>query len=162
MGVSEAEPNAREPDRRKLRWLVIGFVCYFLFMVYALPQASALPPQIFALCGILNFAIIGTFVFSIRKVYLRMKGLTLPKGVAVDEATTKLRKDFDRRRLKWLWMGAGLYSLIFLNGIRFGFANFGRLPLLGIVLAEALNGSILTVFVVEIRKVYHRRESGRP
>ncbi len=156
------EINPKEPDRRKLRWLVIGFVCYFLFMVYALPHASRLPYQIFALCGVLNFAIILAFVFSIRKVYLRMKGLTLLEGVEVDETTAKLRRDFDRRRLKLLWMGAGLYSLIFLNGLRLGFAYVGRLPLLVIVFAEALNGSILTVFVFEIRKVYHRLESSEP
>ncbi len=137
------------------------FVCYFLFMVYALRYATVVPYQILGLCAILNAAIILIFVFSIRKVYLRMKGLTVLKGVEVDETAAKLRMDFDRRRLKWLWMGAGLYSLIFLNGIRFGFANVGRLPLLGIICAEALNGSILTVFVLEIRKVYHRLESGK-
>jgi hypothetical protein len=159
--ASELETTPKEPYRQKLRWLIISFVCYFLFMVYALPRAAVLPYQIFALCGVLNFAIIAAFVFSIRKVYLRMKGLTLAAGVAVDESTTKLRMDFDRRRLKWLWMGAGLYSLIFLNGIRFGFANVGRLPLLVIIFAEALNGSILAVFVLEIRKVRHRLESGK-
>ena len=143
-----------------MRWLIIGFVCYFLFMVYALPPASVLPYQIFALCGVLNFAIMGAFVFSIRKVYLRMKGLTLPAGVEVDESTAKLRMEFDRRRLKWLWMGAGLYSLIFLNGLRLGFVLRSELPLLAIFLAEVLNGSILAVFVLEIRKEYHQLESG--
>ena len=101
----------------------------------------------------------GAFVFSIRKVYLRVKGLTLPAGVEVDESTAKLRMEFDRRRLKWLWLGAGLYSLIFLNGLRLGFALRSELPLLAIFLAEVLNGSILAVFVLEIRKVYHRLES---
>ncbi len=142
-----------------MRWLVIGFVCYFLFIVYALPRASVLPYQTFMLCSVLNFAIMGAFVFSIRKVYLRVKGLTLPAGVEVDESTAKLRMEFDRRRLKWLWLGAGLYSLIFLNGLRLGFALRSELPLLAIFLAEVLNGSILAVFVLEIRKVYHRLES---
>ena len=129
------EINPKEQDRRKLKWLSINFVCYFLVMVYALPHAALLPPRIFVLCGVLNFAIIGAFVFSIRKVYLRMKGLTLPAGVEVDENTAKLRMEFDRRRLKWLGMGAGLYSLI-------------------------SSMEILAVFVLEIRKVYHRLESG--
>jgi uncharacterized integral membrane protein len=101
-------------------------------------------------------------VFGIKRVYLRMKGLTLPEGVEVDETTAKLRMDFDRRRLKWLWIGAGLYSLIFLNGIRFGFTNVSSLPLVVIVFAEALNGTILTVIVLEIRKVHRRLESGQP
>jgi len=131
-------------------------------MVYALPHASALPYQIFALCGVLNFAIIGVFVFSIRKVYLRMKGLTLPTGVEVDEVTAKLRMDFDRRRLKWLCMGAGLYSLIFLNGLRLGFAYVGRLPLAVIVFGEVFNASILTVFLLEIRIVYRQLENCKP
>ncbi|HEY6265956.1 MAG TPA: hypothetical protein VIW93_14235 [Candidatus Acidoferrum sp.] len=154
--------NPKEPDRRKFRWLIMGFVCYFLFMVYALPRATLLPPRIFALCGILNFALIGAFVFDIKRVYLRMKGLTLPEGVEVDETTAKLRMDFDRRRLKWLWIGAGLYSLIFLNGIRFGFTNVSSLPLVVIVFAETVNGTILTVIVLEIRKVHRRLESGQP
>jgi len=154
--------NSREPDRRKLRWLIIGFFCYFLLMVYALPRASVLPYQIFALFGLLNFTIIGSFVFGIRKVHLRMKGLTLSEGVEIDETTAKLRLDFDRRRLKGLWIGAVLYSLIFLNGLRLGFAYVGRLPLVAIVFGEIFNASILTVFLLEIRKVYRRFENGKP
>jgi hypothetical protein len=70
----------KELDRRRLRWLILGFVCYFFVMVYAIPRATLLPPRIFALCGVLNFAVMGAFVFSIRKIYLRMKGLTLTAG----------------------------------------------------------------------------------
>src|SRR5260370_191940 len=95
----KVEMNPREPDRRKLRWLIITFFCYFLLMVYALPRASVLPYQIFALFGLLNFAILGFFVFGIRKVYLRMKGLTLSEGFEVDETTAKLRLHFDTTRL---------------------------------------------------------------
>ena len=153
------DTNPREPDRRKLRWLVVGFVCHFFLMVYALPHASVLPYQIFVLCGLLNFIIIGTFVFAIRRVYLRMKGLTVPKRAEVDEITAKRRMDFDRRRLKWLWMGAGLYSLIFLNGLRLGLAYAGRLPLLVIFFAEVLNGTILATFLLSIREIYRRMES---
>lgn len=128
-------------------------------MVYALPHASVLPYQIFALCGLLNLVIIGAFVFGIRKVYLRMKGLTLPEADNVDEITAKRRRGFDRRRLKWLWMGAGLYSLIFLNAVRFGFAYADRLPLLVIIFAEVLNGTILATFLLSIREIHRSRES---
>ncbi len=131
-------------------------------MVYTLPRAASLPPRIFALLGVLNFAIIGALVFSIRRVYLRMKGLTLSEGVEVDETTAKLRRDLDQRRLKGLWIGAGLYSLIFLNGLRLGFAYADRLPLVVIVCGEIFNGSILAVFLLEIRKAYQRLESGKP
>jgi len=154
------ETNPREPDRRKLRWLVIGFICYYFLLLYAFRYARALPYQVVVLSAVLNFAIMGAFILSIRKVYLRINGLTLPKGVEVDEATAKLRLDFDRRRLKWLWVGAGLYSLTFLNGLRLGLVYAGRLSLLGIILAEAFNGLILAVFILEIRKVYQRLESG--
>jgi hypothetical protein len=142
-----------------LTWFIVGFVCYFLLMVYALPHASVLPYQIFALCGLLNLVIIGAFVFGIRKVYLRMKGLTLPEADNVDEITAKRRRGFDRRRLKWLWMGAGLYSLIFLNAVRFGFAYADRLPLLVIIFAEVLNGTILATFLLSIREIHRSRES---
>jgi hypothetical protein len=64
--------------------------------------------------------------------------------------------DADRRRLKWLWIGVGLYSLIFVNGLRLGLANVGELPLVGIVLAEVLNGAILVTFILTLRKVYKR------
>jgi uncharacterized integral membrane protein len=155
----EAGLSPNESDRRKMRWLVIGFGCYFLLAVFALPRASALPYQIFALCGVPNFAIMGAFIFSIRKAYLTMKGLQLPASIEVDESTTKLRMDFDRRRLKGLWIGVALYSLIFLNGLRLGLAYVDRLPLVVIVLGEILNGSILTAFILEIRKVNRRLES---
>ena len=146
------------PDRRKLTWLIVGFVCYFAVIVYALPKTSILPYQLLALCGLLNFAIIGAFVFGIRRVYFRMKGLTVPKGIEVDEATLKRRRDFDQRRLKLAWIGAAVYSLIFLNGLRLGFAYAGQVPALVIVLGELLNGAILTVIVLEIRKIYRARQ----
>ena len=62
----------------------------------------------------------------------------------------------DRRRLKLLWIGAGLYSLIFLNGLRLGLEKAGELPLVGIILAETLNGAILATFIFTLRKVYKR------
>jgi uncharacterized membrane protein YedE/YeeE len=63
----EVELNPKEADRQKLRWLIIAFVGYFLFVLYALPRAAVLPYQVFALLGVLNFAAMLAFVFSIRK-----------------------------------------------------------------------------------------------
>ena len=62
----------------------------------------------------------------------------------------------DRRRLKLLWIGAGLYSLIFLNGLRLGLENAGELPLVSIILGEVLNGTILATIIFTLRKVYKR------
>jgi uncharacterized integral membrane protein len=64
--------------------------------------------------------------------------------------------EVDRRRLKWLWIGAGTYSLIFLNGLRLGLANASEFPLVVIILAEVLNGAILTTIILTLRKVYKR------
>ncbi len=64
--------------------------------------------------------------------------------------------DDDRRRLKLLWIGTGLYSLIFLNGLRLGLENAGELPLAAIIFAELLNGAILATFILTLRKVYKR------
>jgi hypothetical protein len=70
--------------------------------------------------------------------------------------------EVDRRRIKGLWIGAGLYSLIFLNGLRLGLASVGKLPLEAIVLAEVLNGAILTTFILALRNVYRRiRQAAR-
>jgi hypothetical protein len=90
--------------------------------------------------------------------------VVLRKKIVGDTAPQDLEKqrhsaadiEVDRRRLKLLWIGAGLYSLIFLNGLRLGLANAGELPLAGIVFAELLNGAILTTFILTLRKVYKR------
>jgi hypothetical protein len=62
----------------------------------------------------------------------------------------------DRRRLKLLWIGVGTYSFIFLNGLRLGLENASELPLVGIILAEVLNGAILATIILTLRKVYKR------
>jgi len=64
--------------------------------------------------------------------------------------------EVDRRRLKLLWIGAGIYSLIFLNGIRLGFVNAGELPPVVVVLAEVVNAAILATVILTLRKVYKR------
>jgi hypothetical protein len=60
--------------------------------------------------------------------------------------------DADRRRIRMLSVGGGLYFLILLNGLRY----FGHLPSQIVILGAALNGMIFTVFVVTIRKVHKR------
>jgi hypothetical protein len=65
-----------------------------------------------------------------------------------------LPQDLDRRKLKWLWTGAGLSFLIFLNGVRLGLENKGEVPLASIIVGEVLNGAILLAFILTLRKVY--------
>jgi len=125
-------------------------------MLYAFRYASTVPYQMFAIAGFLNMAIILTFVFAIRLVYIRMQGKASAEQIQVSETQSQQSIDSDRRRLKGLWIGVGLYSLIFLNGIRLGFAYAGKLPLVTIILGEALNGAILATFIVTLRKVQKR------
>ena len=60
------------------------------------------------------------------------------------------------RNLKWLWLGVGLYTLIFLNGLRLGFANAGEVPLVGVIVGEVINGAILTTLILALRRAYKR------
>jgi hypothetical protein len=60
--------------------------------------------------------------------------------------------DADRRKLRVLWVGAGLYFLIFLNGLRY----FSQLPYQIVILGAALNAAIFTAIIVSLRKVYKR------
>jgi hypothetical protein len=55
--------------------------------------------------------------------------------------------DADRRKLRVLWIGAGLYFLILLNGLRF----FSQLPY-----QIVINAMIFTAMFVNIRRVHKR------
>jgi len=118
-------PNSQRADRKKLTWLSIGFVSYFCVMLYAFRYASTVPYEVFALCGVLNMAILLAFVFTIRRVHKRMQGEGRAEQSQVSQSQQSI--DSDRRRLKGLWIGVGLYSLIFLNGLRLGFAYAGSI-----------------------------------
>jgi hypothetical protein len=66
--------------------------------------------------------------------------------------------DADRRQIRMLWVGGGIYFLILLNGLRY----FGHLPYQIVILGAALNAMIFAVFVVTIRKVHKRmRNEGK-
>ena len=56
--------------------------------------------------------------------------------------------DSDGRNVKWLWLGVGLYSLIFLNGLRLGLVNADEIALVSIVVGEVVNGAILTILIL--------------
>src|SRR5262245_53576609 len=59
------------------------------------------------------------------------------------------------RNVKWLWLGVGLYTLIFLNGLRLGFANAGEVPLAGMIAGDE---AILITFIRALRRAYKRIE----
>jgi len=64
--------------------------------------------------------------------------------------------DSDRRNLKRLWFGVGLYTLIFLNGLRIGLENAGEGPFISIFVGEVVNGAILAALVLALRRTYMR------
>jgi hypothetical protein len=64
--------------------------------------------------------------------------------------------DADRRKLRILWIGAGTYSLILLNGLRF----FEELPYQVVLFGTAVNAALLIAFIMTIKKVSKRIRVG--
>ena len=68
--LSPAQTVATEHRPRNVRSLWIGAGLYFTAMLVAIQYAARIPPQFLAPVGILNMAIILTFVLKLRKAYL--------------------------------------------------------------------------------------------
>jgi len=64
--------DSPKPQSAQALWL--GASAYFVAMVIAIQYVSKIPYQIAVLGGILNMAIIFTFVFKLRKAYLKPRG----------------------------------------------------------------------------------------
>jgi hypothetical protein len=62
-----------DSDRKRTRALWLGAGLYFVGMMIAVQYAWKLPPQYLAPAGILNMAIVLTFVVKLRKTYLPKK-----------------------------------------------------------------------------------------
>ena len=62
-----------DAHRQKIRVLWLGTGLYFIAMLVAFQYATKLPPQFLAPAGILNMAIVLTFVVKLRKAYLPKK-----------------------------------------------------------------------------------------
>lgn len=60
--------------------------------------------------------------------------------------------DGDRRRLRLLWVGAGLYFLFLLNALRY----LSRVPYQTMIVGTAVNLAVLSTFLFEISKVYKK------
>ncbi len=58
----------RRPGNVRSLWIAAGL--YFTAMLVAVQYATRIPPQVLALAGILNMAIILTFVVKLRRAYL--------------------------------------------------------------------------------------------
>ena len=59
-----------DADRKRTRALWLGAGLYFVAMLIAVQYAQKLPPQYLAPAGVLNMAIVMTFVVKLRKAYL--------------------------------------------------------------------------------------------
>jgi uncharacterized membrane protein len=147
-------------NRRKLVGLCVGFFSYLLLMVYMFRFVGTIRYQALVLCGILNMAIVGTFFFAILKEYRGTPGQTYQDTGEMREIGDKSTLEADRRRLPWLWAGAGLYAVIFLSGLRLGLSSVGKVPLPGIILGQIVNVVILATFLITIRKTYKRIRGG--
>ena len=55
---------------KRTRALWLGAGLYFVAMLIAVQYAQKLPPQYLAPAGVLNMAIVMTFVVKLRKAYL--------------------------------------------------------------------------------------------
>ncbi len=62
-----------DADQKSTRVLWLGAGLYFVAMLIAVQYARKLPPQYLAPAGILNMAIVLTFVVKLRKTYLPKK-----------------------------------------------------------------------------------------
>jgi hypothetical protein len=125
----------------------LGFVLFRVFTFHRHPF-----PSWFLYVGPCYF--FGSIALA---VVLRKRLVAITPSQGTERGTPSATDiDVDRRRLKGLWIGVGIYSLIFLNGLRLGLAYLGELPIVVIILAEALNAAILATFVLSLRKVYTR------
>jgi hypothetical protein len=144
--------DSKKLANRKLRWLWISLILYLLFMFVALHYASTVPYQVLALGGLLNMAILFTFIFAIRRVYLRSRGQIDLESSETGNVTSSSTQKSDRGRLRWLWVGAVIAFLTCLNAIAY-VRELSHQAVTGILILYA---AIATAFVLELRRVYKR------
>jgi beta-lactamase regulating signal transducer with metallopeptidase domain len=92
--------NYKKATNRKLLWLWSSLIVYLLFMFIAWRYALTVPYQVLALGGVINMAILLTFIFAIRRVYVRSRGEADLKSGETREVTSGSKPQSDRRRLR--------------------------------------------------------------
>jgi hypothetical protein len=150
----------QQANRRRLRWLCLGFVLYFCLMMYGERYVRAVPYQIVLVAAVLNMAIILAFVFSIKKAYLSVRSAARLDGVAPSGSESRFPTKDERQRLTALWIGAVLCAVAFIRGLAYFIGNAGRVPFKILIPSEILSGAMLSTFLLEISKVYKKRSSG--
>jgi hypothetical protein len=137
---------------RKLRWLWVALATYLACVTPALYYATSVPHWVFVLASVSNIVILVTFVLSIRAVWLSTRTQASCADIDQSEISFNSRRELDRRRLRWLWVGAVIFIVTSLN------AALGRdqIPY-GLSLGIAtFSGGIAAVFILEIRRVWKR------
>jgi hypothetical protein len=136
--------------------LMLPYIGFAVYLSWTHPQNPHPFPNWFLYVAPCYFFGSIALLVALRK---RIVGNIPPQDVE-KQARSAADIESDRRRLKMLWMGVGLYSLIFLNSLRMGLANLGQLPLIAIILGECLNAGILATFILTLRKVYKKVQEG--
>src|SRR2546427_10858567 len=111
--------DSKEAASRKLRWLWISLILYLLFMFIALLHALTVPYQVLALGAILNAAILFTFILAIRRAFVRSRGGVDLKSRETSDVTSGSALQSNRRRLRWLWVGAVIAFVTCLNALAY-------------------------------------------
>jgi hypothetical protein len=143
--------DSKKVTNRKLQWLWISLILYLIIMFVALHYALTVRYQVLALGGILNMAILFAFIFAIRRLYVRSRGEVDLTSSEASHAPSSTRES-DRRRLRWLWVGAIIAFFTCLNAL----AYVHELPYQAVIGILTLYAGIATAFILEIRRVYKR------
>jgi hypothetical protein len=127
--------------------LILPYMDFILFCVFTYPQHAF--PNRFLYVGPCYF--FGSIALA---VVLRKRFVSVSPLQSLERETHSAAGiDVDGRRLKGLWIGTAVYSLIFLNGLRLALAYLSKLPIVVKILGETLNGTILATCVLSIRRV---------
>ena len=134
-------------DRRRLWALWAGAGLYFLVLLNGLRYVGELPNLAIAFGTLLNVAIFTTFVIAIRRAHT---GKQNQAERETSEGAPSVMTDARRRKIRALWIGAGLYFVAMLAALQYA----TRLPPQFLAPAGILNMGIVVTFVLKLRNAY--------